>query len=208
MAKMVKIKNIDKVSRTLRDVFKNVAKEQVVLDAIGKMMLDRILFNARRGRSLENNVSPVPFKNLKPITKTIRRVVQKTSPQSVDPQFFKPNKANVTFTGQLLDSLSFKSKKNSVAITISGRRQNIDFESLKRKLSTTSGGAVRNTAFNRRAQFALNFAAESKQASTNSKVYDNLVEQGYGFIGVDEKGVKLAKKIVLDEFRRTIKKLF
>lgn len=43
---------------------------------------------------------------------------------------------------------------------------------------------------------------------TNSDVYKNLKKLGFGFLGLDEKGQKRVKKIVLDEFRRNIKKTF
>lgn len=43
---------------------------------------------------------------------------------------------------------------------------------------------------------------------SNEAVYADLVKRGFGFLGLDETGQKRVKKIVLDEFRRTIKKIF
>ena len=43
---------------------------------------------------------------------------------------------------------------------------------------------------------------------SNDAVYDNLVDLGFDFLGLDEKGQKRVSKLVLDEFRRTIKKNF
>ncbi len=45
-------------------------------------------------------------------------------------------------------------------------------------------------------------------SSSNDEVYDNLVSLGFDFIGLDEKGQRRIKKLVLDEFRRSIKKNF
>ena len=49
---------------------------------------------------------------------------------------------------------------------------------------------------------------QSDDSTSNNEVYDNLKKLGFGFIGVDERSQKRVRKIVLDNFRRNIKKIF
>lgn len=46
------------------------------------------------------------------------------------------------------------------------------------------------------------------KGKTNQSVANKLARMGYEFLGMDERGIKRIKKIVLDEFRRNIKKTF
>lgn len=170
----VRIKNIDKVTKNIKRVFNQAKTEKTLLKNIGEFTRDRIRFNARTGKSLDNNTTPEPFPKLKENTIRRREAIQRNRPGVVDSKFFKANRANVTLTGQLLNSLEFFIKDNAVFIGFKKRREKIFKD----------------------------------DETDNNKVYDNLVKLGFGFIGLDEKGQARVKKLVLDEFRRTIKKIF
>lgn len=170
MAK-VRFKNSARVMRAIKQVFKDTAESKRMLNKIGEFTVDRNQFFARSGKSLANNKSPVKLPMLKETTKKIRKQLAFAFPNFIDATFFKADKSNVTFTGQLLKSLSFNIKRDSVALIFKGGRKKM----------------------------------MPDDASTNDEVYDNLEKLGFGFVGLDEKGQKRVKKLVLDEFRRTSK---
>ena len=171
----VRIKNIDGVTSSIKKIFNDTKTSQRVLLDIGNFTKDRIVATARTGKSLEDNERPKKFPGLKPSTKKSRKSIAKNRPERVDREFFRPGFANVTLTGQLLKSLTFKiSPRGLVTLFFKDKRKPI-------------------------------YRGEE---TSNNSVYDNLKKLGFGFLGLDEKGQKRVKKIVLDEFRRNIKKIF
>lgn len=176
MAK-VKIKNLNKVISSIKDVFEDTTTQKKLLDDIGELVVKRIQFFARTKKSLEGNDKPTPLPNLKDSTVKRRKEIGRRFPQEVDDDFFLPNtkRSNVTLTGQLLRALSFLVKKNEIVVFFKSGRKKASFE---------------------------------EKRSTNDEVYDDLESRGFGFVGLDEKGQKQVKKLVLDEFRRTLRKRF
>ena len=205
--KLVRVKNIDNVTKNIRKIFKDVKREKKLMNDIGFFTVDRIRTDARKGFLSSGGVRH-KFPGLSKLTKIIRKSIGKNAPELVDSEFFKATKSNITLTGQLLKSLKYVVTSKSVFILISGNRTKINFAGIKSKLSKTKSGGMRNTKGNRNASFGLDFAAAEKQASTNVEVYNDLASRGFGFIGLDVKGQKRVRKLVLDEFRRTIKKFF
>ena len=173
MAK-VKIKNIDGVVNNIKEVFEETKKSRFMQLKIGQFVVARNKQFARGGKSLANNKNPVKLPDLKESSKRIRRQIAKEFPGLVDGKHFKPDVSNVTLTGQLLESLTFKVENNDIVVFFKGNRKKISSDDL----------------------------------ATNDAVYDNLVKLGFGFVGLDEKGQKRVKRIVIDELRRTIKKFF
>lgn len=141
---------------------------------IGKFTVDRNKFFARKGQSLSSNDRPRDLPNLQQTTINIRKQIQKKFPEFIDGQFFRADRSNVTLSGQLLESLEFRIKNDSVVLLFKGNRRKI----------------------------------RKDDASTNDEVYENLVDLGFDFLGLDEKGQKRVKRIVIDELRREIRKYF
>lgn len=173
MAK-VKIKNLDKIFDSVKKSLRETKRSEALLSEIGNFSVERIRFETRRGRTMVDNKSSRRLPPLKKTTKDFRKEIKESFPELVDPDFFRPNKSNVTLTGQLLKSLKFKIVKDKLIILIGGTR----------KISSISF------------------------TTRNEIVYRDLVELGFDFIGLDKKSQKRIKKLVLDEFRRTIKKFF
>ena len=169
-----RMKNVDEVTKKMEKIFEDAATNDKVLNEIGQLISERIVFLARTGKSSEGDTNPTPFPDLKDSTVRQRRAFQKNYPGEVDAKFFKPGRANVTMTGQLLESFTYKIKNNSVVLFFKDSRKKV----------------------------------RKGDESSNNAVYSNLVKLGFGFVGLDERGQKRVKKIVLDEFRRTIKKIF
>ena len=173
MAK-VRFKNIDKVTARLNTVFNEAKTSKKMLNEIGTFVVERNKFFARSGKSLEDNNVPKKLPFLKESTIRIRKQLAFTFPSMIDGTFFKADKSNVTFTGQLLKSLRYTVKRDSIALIFLGGRKKM----------------------------------MPDDAATNDQVYDNLKSLGFGFVGLDEKGQKRVARLVLDEFRRTLKKFF
>lgn len=175
MAKrLVRIKNVDKITKDLNKIFNNVRREKRLLNDIGKFVRDRIVFEARRGNTMASNVKTERLPKLKDSTKGIRKGIQEKRPGVVDPTFFDPDRSNVTLTGQLLRAFEYLIKGDRVVFLFKDRRSKLNPD----------------------------------DTSSNNEVYDDLRKRGFGFVGLDEKGQKRVKRLVLDEFRRTIKKIF
>lgn len=207
--KLFRIKNVDRVTKSLKKIFNDVRREKRLLNEIGEFTKDRIVFEARKGNSLEGGIKH-KLPPLKKSTKAIRGAIKRSAPELIDDTFFKANRSNVTLSGQLLKSIKYLIKGGSVFISVGGKRTMIDLQGVKNvSLGRTKSGKIKSTKRNKGILSAIDFAAAgSKELKTNEDVYADLKSRGFGFIGLDDKGQKRVKKLVLDEFRRTIKKLF
>ena len=79
---------------------------------IGKFLVSRIQLEARRAKPLNNSRS---FPSLKSITKQHRDYLKKFNSTH---GAFKSGRSNLTFTGQLIDAITFKVKKGLVEIFV------------------------------------------------------------------------------------------
>jgi len=174
MAKNFRIGNVNAVSNQIIKVFDTVKQQKKTLDEIGRFSRDRIVSEARKGFSLEQDKRN-KFKPLKESTIRTRESLERNKRFDLDPDFFKATRANVTLTGQLLDAFLYRIGPGLVSFFFSEKPRRVIYEGDENK---------------------------------NDKVYDNLQGLGYGFIGLDERSQKRVVKIVIDEFRRTIKNLF
>jgi hypothetical protein len=108
-----------KVASQIVDEIQKILKSPQLGNQIGTVMTDRLKFQAKRGRPLNDTGS---FKPLAPATIDSRKRLErynKTSP------VYSPGRSNVSFTGQLLDSMKFKmlqSKSFLLEIFFDGRR--------------------------------------------------------------------------------------
>lgn len=200
----VKIKNLKGVRKNIEGLLKKVVTSKKMLNEVGKFSRDRIVFNARTGKSLEGNNSANKFRGLSDFTIALRKAIKDTDPSLVDNTFFKSSRANVTLTGQLLKNLDYKVNKSSVFVVTSGVRSKINFTQLARQARLKFGSK------DDRAKI-LGFAAanlQKNQATNNNQVYTNLKKLGFGFLGMDKTGITRIKNIVLQEYRRLFSKKF
>ena len=156
-----------------------------MLNEVGKFTVERIVMSARSGKN-ERTGKALPILSRSYQAMRLGLVKFRTSKsgavipiqeadeslQTVDKQFFEPTRkrSNVTFTGQLLESLNYKVGKKSLFILFNP--------------DTRSDG------------------------ETNSKVYDFLkkIDRGYDFIGLGKVARRRVRKLVLDQFRRDLRK--
>lgn len=200
-----KIKNIDGVTKELKTILESSVKSKAMLIDIGKFAVQRNQFYVRTGERLDSNNKPQPFQyTLTMFTASLRRAIFATDRSLVD-EFFKGGfQSKAILTGQLINNISFKIRESSVFLTTPGVREVFDYKRLA-KLARQKFGSKSNNAK------ILSWAAwqlQDKQAKDNDEVYDNLEKLGLDFLGLDKKGQRRVKKIVLDEFRRNIRKSF
>jgi hypothetical protein len=127
VAKKVKVLGALNIVNTVNSLFNDRRTKQRLLRESGGFVVQRNQRFARTGKSLKGNKTIYKLPFLKQFTLKRRKELFKTRPSELG-EFFNPRRkrSNVTLTGQLVDSLSFKLDKGFIAITISGRRRKLE----------------------------------------------------------------------------------
>lgn len=186
-----KIKNVKSVFNSIRAVFKDSLEKQKLYDEIGKFAASRVKEETAKGRDLTKEGARQP--ELSEGYIRIRELVDRGK-LIIDPpagRLFRFNRSNLTLTGQLLESVSAEVSPRKKTVTIS-----------------PEGSRKKTVIFNPATGKPL-FGDESlgSQPNTNQELADDLAKRGRTFLGMDKKGVKRIRRIVLDEVRRVIAKL-
>lgn len=106
---MVKVKfDPNKAAKDLKAKLNQVIAEKEVETEIGILLTERVRYEARRGKPLNDDRS---FPELKESSKGIRKGLSKRN--KTHPAF-SPDKSNLTFSGQLQDAISFKRLKKGI----------------------------------------------------------------------------------------------
>jgi len=133
----------------LESFFKDIGKDPNVLEDIGKFSLERIRATVRSGYSLDGDKKH-KLKKLSESYKDVRRGALKfrningktvVMPEAderlkeVDVQFFDPDLSNLTFTGQLMKALGFKTQpsRRSVIVEVEDSSRKGKYEKLTNK---------------------------------------------------------------------------
>jgi hypothetical protein len=180
----VKFKNL---KRTLDIEVKKkllaVAKDQKTLKEIAEFSVKRIKQFARSGNPLRDGKKS-KFPPLSEVTPAIRKRLAKYN--ATHATYGKSGKKkNVTITGQLVEAVKYKLKRNVINVFIKGRR---------RKYRGKKGQVLKN-------------ADGSAQHGNSSAVYKDLVELDphYKFLGMDKLGEKRIRNIIKRNLRRLLK---
>ncbi len=182
MSIKVKILNVNQILRKIERVMKDDLKGSGVFEDIKNFTVLRIQAETRKGNDLTGSSDLASAKrqpSLSPAYKGFRKKLAQGKVSEdhpwwfePDPTFMRPDKSNLTATGQLLDSLSGRVNKstNEIIVTPTGTRD---------QTKQAKGGF-----------------------STNVALAKDLAERGRTFLGLDALGVKRIKKFILDEIRR------
>lgn len=150
---------------------KDDIKSDALKDDIGKESVRYIKGKTRSGTNLETGKKHAPLKD-----SSIRARQYLDDFNSTD-NTYSPKRSNVTFSGQLVESMKFEKVARGV---------NILFPSDIRKPYKT--------------------ANKSGKAYSNKKIYEYLVEQGRGFLGIDDTLKKNITSIIRRFLRRSLRK--
>ena len=190
MAKTVNVKvDFKKLVAKLNSFFKDLGKDEKLLEDIGMFSLERIRAMVRSGFSLADGKKKklkrlsqsyidmrMGIARYRTIGKGQDRIVYRTEEpderlNEVDVEFFDPGLSNLTFTGQLMRALSFFKTKEKRQITV-------EVNDTKRK--------------------------GKYEKLTNAQVAKHVADNGRPFLGLDQTGVARVKRMVQSFIRKEI----
>lgn len=163
----VKIKGVSRVQQSVKDLFKKVVTSKETLNQIGEKVVFLTKGTIRTGKSPDaqgGNAS-----SFQPITEGWINRKERLKDFNDASEFYRKGKSNLTFTGQLVDSLDYELKQSSIIIRAFGSR----------KLYK-----------------GVNGKALPDQAKTNNEVVSSLKELGFNVFGITRQMVVVANKIV------------
>jgi hypothetical protein len=187
MAK-VQIRNVKSVLKAIETAFTEGIRKSDLYDQIGRFSVERIQQETRKGRDLSKEGAPI--KDTSDATKNIKQLIEqgviKMNPAK--PLFFRSGKSQVTQTGQLVDSLKadIEFRKGEITVAPEGSREPATYTWSK------SGKPV-------------DFLSDD-QVQSNQALAKDLADRGFTFLGMDKKGIKRIRRLVLDEIRRLIRR--
>ena len=116
MAK-VSVKGIPAIEKKIEKTFEKVARNNAMRKDIGDFVTGRIQLQARRGKPLNDTGA---FPPLKDSTKAIRESLASKNPTHPT---FNVNRSNLTFSGQLIDSIVYELGKTVITIFVENTRR-------------------------------------------------------------------------------------
>jgi hypothetical protein len=106
--------SIAKVETETREKLQKLFKEPALLSQVADVMIKDIQFQARRGRN------PITGGNFIPLSKEWIKRRGDLAKTNRTADAYKQSRSNITFTGQLLDSLSKRLTRTGIAIVFAG----------------------------------------------------------------------------------------
>jgi len=188
MAK-VQIKNLKSVLGSIETAFTESLRKTELYESIGDFAVKRIQRETRSGRDLSRDGQPI--QDTAESTKNIKELIAsgKIKMNPSKPRFFRPQVSQVTQTGELLDSLDYKFIRSS------------------RELEISPTGSRKKTSYTwRKSGEKVKFLSDD-HIDSNKGLAKDLAKRGFTFLGIDNKGIRRIRKLVLDEIRRIIKGL-
>lgn len=176
----VKIKGIDEAELSIKEKFLKVKRNRQMLNEIGVMATERMKLQARKGKPLfGDNEVPGSFPPGYPASSTIRgrKYLEQFNPTH---STYKANRGNLTFTGQLIDALTYEIKDGLIRYFI---------------------------ADSMRKPYRISPNKFAKKTPTNEELYLLLIDKHpwFAFVGIDLKIRKRANNIVRQFLRRALK---
>lgn len=182
MATKVSVKNLKRLEARVKKQFLKVTKDKKMLKEIGIFSVERIKLFARRGSPMRKTRRKGRFPKLADATPKMKRELAKNNPGLTHPAFGKSGRErNITQTGQLLDALKFKVRKNVIQLFVKGKRK---------LLRDSKGNVIKD------------------QAKTSQKVYDELLKRNvrYNIMNINPQGIKRINQIIKRNLRRILKR--
>lgn len=174
----VKIKGIDNLKRNVKDLFDDVRKDQSLLLEIGNETVRLTKGFLRSGK----NPDGTPLPELSPAWEKRKQALTATNNPA---KYYRYGLSNLTFTGQLLDSMTVtkvNQSNASVEISIPDTERKKPYKNLNNK--------------------------PVKKTPTNKKIYEYLVELGWNFFGINKQMTNVINRIVRKRLNLEIKKRF
>lgn len=143
-----------KVTAKISKEFDRYSKDKVFLEKAGKIITDNIKSDSKLGKSYTGDKFP-------PLEKSTKEYKKYLAPFNTLGDLYGPRKSNITFTGQLIKSIIYKVKANTIEI----------FSKENRQPYKGPNGAFKNTA-------------------TNPEILGHLKKRGWDILGVSKSSKK------------------
>lgn len=197
---MAKVFGVKELEDKVRATFDKSIKSSSNLDRLAKLAKDRIYQTVKTGSSMSGGVK-AKLKELSDGYKKYRRKYQ-TIYKTGD--YFSPTRSNLTFTGQMLDALTYKivASKGAFEIYVSAtvRTATNKVNALKVAKSLMGKKSVR-----RRAKRALQDRSGVRdERLTNAEVAQKVADNGRPFLGLDERSKERLRSEIIKDLRRAI----
>ena len=153
-----------------------VFSSEKVSGRIARFAIRRIKDKSREGDSLKTG------KPFKPLTNATDRRKEMLAQLNKVSKFYVPGISNVTFTGQLLNAITFKLKNG-----LAGKLINIFVKDSKRRPVKGLRG-------------------KKLKSKTNKQVAEEVAENGRPILGMDSEGTRQIKRILLSEIKKEIRR--
>lgn len=174
-------KALDKSESDVKELFKKVINSKALLKEVGDTVITDIKFQTKRGKSIPKDLQP-----FKPLSKSWRKEREKLSKYNKTSEVYSKNRSNLSFTGQLLDSLTYVANAGKILLKFTGIHKAYDFEYLTYYVRRKK---TRRTANNKTVKgFANN----------GNLVFVNTNRSGIGKTGEDIPNSELAKYVQED----------
>jgi hypothetical protein len=160
---------------------KGALQGRKLLDDVGEQIIKDIKRNTRTGKGFSTsqlngikNNKRESLPSLEKSTIKARKYYAKFNPTT---QVYKSGRSNLSFSGQLIDSIAYDVKKGRVVVSASGK---------KRRAYRTLKGKVKNTP-------------------SNDEIIGYLEKKGFYFLGIDDKTIDKIKTIAKRQIRRLLR---
>lgn len=205
MAK-VSLKGIPELERQIEATFKKVRESQQMRMEVGEFLRDRLQAEARRGKPLNDSRS---FPPLKETSIAIRDALAETN--DTHPTF-KPQRSNLTITGQLINAIEYILTSTTVRIEVLNTAREPYRQ--RGRLSTKGLNSIRQSIGNLKA--SSKFVAKTRVSGRdltpplNSELSQELRRRGFVLytakgIESDDRVMNRINNIVKKFVRRAIK---
>jgi hypothetical protein len=167
--------SIKRVEEQTRTAFEKVIANRKLLNEVGEIVVTDIQFQTRRGQSIPNKA------RLKPLSKSWKEIRARIAESTDTHETYSPRRSNLTLTGQLLESLTWRIVKSGV-------------------IETLFKGSRRRPYFIRRKRDNSLRTIESKISNEELAEY---VQKDRPFVGVRPQVVDRIKLKVIEYLRRS-----
>jgi hypothetical protein len=172
---VARVLNVEKIENKLKVALNKLISSKELLDKVGEFSRERIYSFAKTGKSLFGD-TPEKFMKLSDVYMRYRAKLEKIAQMG---DHFAPRRSNLTLTGQMLNALTWRTKKNEVEVFVKPTARNDE-----PKLTQRPRNGPR-----------LN----------NAQVAEDLAKRGRRFIGMDRLGRERIKKLVIKELRQALR---
>lgn len=202
----VSITGLDAVKASMTKFLTTALNDKILLTDVAELTKDQIV-KRTQGRQEEYKQ-----KNLKPVTIEARKILMDINGHS---GFAKPTISNLTLTGQLLESVSYKILQASAKIVFYLKDYRYDLLPLSQAEKKVRYNQIidqdhnatnksRKDSKDKARINALFIAAKKPKHKTNTEIKKDLEQRGFRFFFLSENLQALLKNRIKQEFRRKL----